>query len=184
MSTYSPVGTIGKTGDGRPVHRVTWRDLTIEDIHRTPFLFYQDHRNRYNNVAKLALEGLWENSKLSLSFFSKENIKKLQELLRREIYYRTDKKFLIDDQSEDDLIIAMRAVYLQYATNLPYQIAEQTEKLNYMTIDYVAPDMVTGIRQFYGYIRDISTAPRPIDRPLNVSKKGTRTLPSVSTVIF
>lgn len=183
--SYAPLSQIGKTGDSRTVHKLTWRDMTIEDVHRTPFLLYQDqNKNNYNHIGKVALEGLQKDSKLSLTFFGHKNMKKLQELLRREIYYRSDKKFIIEDQSEDDLLVAMRAVYLQYAVNLPYQIDDQVNKLNYMTVDYVAPDCLSAIKQFYAYIRDISSPIQPIDRPINVSKKGTRTLPSVSTVLF
>jgi hypothetical protein len=44
------------------------------------------------------------------------------------------------------------------------------------------PDIMTNVKQAYGYLQDISQPLKPIVRPLNVSNAGRKTLPSMTTV--
>jgi len=75
----------------------------------------------------------------------------------------------------------MRAVYLEYARNLPTQVIRQTKRLNMKVVDEIVPGMLTEIRQHYGYLKEINKPITPIPRPLNVNNKGRRTLPSITT---
>jgi len=123
------------------------------------------------------------NTPLSVMYFSNENIKRLQSQLKRAIYNMSDSKFKLDEnQNEEDLLLAMRAVFLDNAKNLPTEIVRQVKELNAITIDYIAPDMLTNIKQQYNYLRDISQPLQMMDRPLNVNRAGRRTLPSYTSV--
>lgn len=117
-------------------------------------------------------------------FFSPENIKRVQKMLKREIYVRTQGKFKISDQNEADLLVAMRAVYMEYSRFLPFRIISQVKTLNRKLIEYIAPDIVTNVKQHYDYIKEINSPIKPIDRPLNVNNAGRKSLPSISTLYF
>ena len=42
--------------------------------------------------------------------------------------------------------------------------------------------MITEIKQFYGYLKEINEPLKPIDRPINVNNAGRKTLPSLTSV--
>ena len=70
----------------------------------------------------------------------------------------------------------MRSFYLQYSKNLDTNIREQIMELNNMVINYCVPKILSEIQQYIGYKQDISKLPDPIDRSVNLSVKGTKTL--------
>jgi energy-converting hydrogenase A subunit M len=72
------------------------------------------------------------------------------------------------DQDENDLILAMRANFFEHARHLPDNIVRQTKELNDKTIEYIMPDVMTRIKQQYGYMKDINKPLDPIARPVNV----------------
>jgi len=168
-------------GNGVPL--ITKNNMTIQDIYRTPFLFLQEHKKNYVNMTGPALKGIQQNSELSKLFFSDENFKRVQKLLKKEVARRTSGEFRLDtDQDQKDLFIVMRAVYLEHARTLPGQIVRQVKRLNEKVMDEVVPSMITEIKQYYGYLKDINKPIDPIDRPMNVSNAGRLSLPSISTV--
>ena len=167
---------------GIGVPKIDDNNMTVQDIFRTPFLFLQEHRKNYSNVANTALKGIQTESELSKIFFSDENFKRVQKLLRKEIYRRTNGQYKLEiDQEQKDLFIAMRAIYLEHARFLPGQIVRQVKRLNKKVVDEVVPGMITGIKQYWGYLKEINKPISPIDRPMNVNNAGRRQLPSVTT---
>lgn len=118
-------------------------------------------------------------------FFSPKNIKRIQKKIKREINRRTGGKFRMEvDQDEHKLIVKMRETFEYYSSNIPRGIVRQTKCLNKHLVDGLVPDMITNIRQYYGYIKDISNPINPIDRPINVNNAGRQTLPSVTTLWY
>jgi hypothetical protein len=154
------------------------------------FSKYQDDMNYKGEEyycggnSSLAIGGLqMENSPVSELYFSRENMKRIQKQIKREVYNESEGKFnLKRDQDETDLLVAMRAVFLDNAKNLPTNIVRQVKELNKLTLDYIIPDMMTNIKQQVGYLRDISRPPDPIARPINVNRAGRKTLPSSTTI--
>lgn len=123
------------------------------------------------------------NDNVTLLFFSKENIDRIQKLLRKEILKRSYGKFkLTGDQREEDVLVAMRAVYLGNAKFLNYQPVRQVKLLNKLVVDFVAPGMLTNIKQAYSYIDEINKPIQPMTRPLNVNNAGRKLLPSLTSV--
>jgi hypothetical protein len=167
-------------GQGVPVVNTT--NMTIQDIYRTPFVFLQEHKKNYKNMAPVALKGLQANSELSKMYFSDKNMKRLQRLIKKEVLNRTHGKYRLDvDQEQKDLLIAMRAVYLEHCRYLPGQVVRQIKRLNLKVVDTIVPSMITEIKQYYGYLDDINNPIKPIMRPINVNNAGRKTLPSVTT---
>lgn len=119
-------------------------------------------------------------------FFSDKNTNKIQALIKKEIKNRTKGKYVLeDDQDENDLMIAMRAVMFDSdrgARYLPDNIEKQVALLNYNVVQYIVPDMIVAIQQYYGYIKEINEPLKPLLRPLNVNSAGRKTLPSVTTI--
>ena len=98
---------------GNGIPQITENNMTIQDIYRTPFLFLQDHRKNYNNMAPTALKGIHSESELSKLYFSDENFKRTQRLIKKEIFSRTNGEFRLDvDQEQRDIFLVMRAVYM------------------------------------------------------------------------
>lgn len=178
----------GKEGEayydrGSGIPKLNKDNMSIQDVLKTPFLILQDHRKNYNNMAEDALKGIQCDSELSKIFFSDENFRRIQKKIKREIYLRTGGQFKLDvDQEPRDVYIVMRSVYLEYARFLPGEIVRQVKRLNLKVIDEVVPGMITELKQYYGYLKEINKPLTPIPRPMNVNNAGRRTLPSVTTV--
>ena len=123
---------------------------------------------------------------VTLMFFSKDNIDRIQKMIRREINEKTKGKYVLKvDQDENDLLVVMRAILLDMNGSdfLPDKVIRQVKRLNKKTVEYIIPDMIESIKSHYGYLREINQ-PRemPIMQPMNVNNKGRKTLPSITTI--
>jgi hypothetical protein len=152
----------------------------IDRMQKGSFLFLHDHPKNYFNKGQALIESREENiHALRHVFYSNENIDIIQKMLIMIVYKRTNKEIVIARQKRERLITVMDWVFLNHSRNLPYNIKQQVDELNKITINEILPDLLSNIDQYLGYIRDINDPIRPIDRPINVSSKGSRTLPSV-----
>jgi hypothetical protein len=165
--------------------------LNTKDVYRgnnATINFGMESREEYTpfnttNLANIVLRGTMEDNEVSRLFFSEENIKRIQKKLKVEVFERSGGKFkLVEDQDESDLIVVMRYIYLDYGKNLPNEIVRQVKILNDKTINYMLPDILTNIKQYYGYIRDISNPITPLIRPMSTNANGRRALPSYTTL--
>jgi len=167
---------------GNGIPKINANNMTIQDIYRTPFLFLQDHKTNYNAMSNISLKGIQSQSELSKLFFSDENFKRLQKMIRKEVFKRTNGQFRLDiDQEQTELFIVMRAIYMEHARFLPNKIVSQVKRLNQKVITESLPGILTSIKQDYGYLKEINKPLSPIPRPLNVNNNGRKTLPSIST---
>lgn len=149
----------------------------------------QEHTtNNTESLQRTALKGYFrcdkqdEKNSLATTFFSEENMKRIQNKIKQEIYTRTKGNFKIEEeQDENTLLLAMRNIFLEENRFLPNRIVHQVKELNQKVINSIVPDMITEIKQYYGYLKDVNEPIKPIMRPINVSNAGRRTLPSVTT---
>ena len=92
------------------------------------------------------LRGNWEVTPVSTAFFSVENVKRIQQLVRKGVFDRSQPKgYVIDDQSTDELKIIMRAIYYQYARNMPKDIVAQVEDLNRKVVNWSVPHILSAV---------------------------------------
>jgi len=140
-----------------------------------------DNGNVMKNFQVEALYGIQETTKLNQLYFSRANMNEIQAGIKYNVYIKTDKKHIIDKQSEVELEIIMRSIYLQHSPNLPNNIKEQIRYLNQLVIDWCVESIIPEIYQYFGYLKEVEFMPIPIDLPLNLSSKGSRTLRSVTT---
>jgi len=168
--------------NGQGIPPMTKNNSTIHDILRTPFLFTHDHSKNFRKQNKVALKGIQTNSELSKIYFSDKNIKRIQRAIKKAVFKKTNGKYKLDiDQEERDLLIVMRAIYLEFGRFLPNENVRQVKRLNNKVIDNIIPGMITEIKQYYGYLDDINQPIKPMLRPMNVNNAGRKTLPSSTT---
>ena len=168
---------------GQGIPQLNANNMTQQDVFRTPFLFTQEHRKDYGAMSQTAEKAISSKSELSKMFFSDRNVKRIQQKIKNAIYERTAKEFKMNvDQDENDLLIAMTAVFKENARHLPHQIVRQVKRLNQKVVDDIVPDMITMIRQEKQYLKEINEPIKPIMRPMNVNNAGSNTLPSITSV--
>jgi hypothetical protein len=139
-------------------------------------LNYKTYISQNNeNVNNITSRNYSENCVSNL-FFSQFNIDILQEGLRNMILNKTDGKFNINKQSETELKIIMRSIYLQFSKNSSNDITTQVKELNKLVLEWAVPEIISNIKQHENYKQDISTLPIPIERAQLTSQKGTRVL--------
>ena len=125
---------------------------------------------------KDAVKGNMEQSPLNRMFFSKENIRILQNGIKAGVYKRSHDRFVVSDQDEDTLKIIMRSIYFQYGRNLPDTIVEQVSKLNNRVLEYAIHTVYNEAVAYMKYKHDVSTLAVPHARPVNTAVHGTKTL--------
>lgn len=132
-----------------------------------------------STYSKSALLGIIENTPFSDLFFSKENIENLQNLLRYTVYIKSNKKHVISKQNETELVIVMRAIFLQNSNNPtnPKDFENSINILNNLVVKEILPNLISNIEQYYGYLAVISSDNRRIVRlPTNTSTAGNKTI--------
>ena len=111
-------------------------------IQWAPFLFLNDHVNKYDQIAKKVMTS--DNSeiyqKLRDVFHSDENIEIIQKQLIIYVYKATKGTFLIEKQNKASLLTVMEYVYLYYGRNLPNNLQELDCSNNQLTSLPVLPN--------------------------------------------
>lgn len=131
-------------------------------------------------------------------FFSAENVDALQEAIRYRVFVGSSGRFTIGRQSDRELAIVMRSIYLQDTSGRSAQPAqaqrrvayherrgraaalEEVRALNRQVLDFCVPRVLEEVRMNAQYLRDVSTLPQPLDRGEFSSSKGTRVLETTS----
>jgi hypothetical protein len=111
-------------------------------------------------------EGLWNETKLSIAFFSQANIQMIQNGLRAAIYKKSNGQYFIGEQDCDSLKIIMRSIFLQYSANQPHHIQAQVANLNKMVLDYCTEQVYSEAQGYMKYLNDVSTLAIPIAHPV------------------
>lgn len=124
---------------------------------------------------KEAVSGLRTNA-VSELFFSETNIDALQQGIRYRVYVETNGKFVIGRQSDQELKIVMRSIYLQHVKNSSEDCVEQVRKLNVKVLEWAVPEVLSNVKQFDVYRTDASTMPMPIDHAPLMTTKGSKVL--------
>ena len=113
-----------------------------------------------------AMTGNWNNTILSDTFFSAQNIKIIQNAIRVGVYKRSNGNYIIGEQNYDELKIIMRSIFLQHSKNLAINIREQIENLNKLVLDYSINQVYGEAEGYMKYKRDASTLVVPIAMPI------------------
>lgn len=147
--------------------------IDLTNFNGAPFDLYENN-NVHNRKSKNMTGSLSQNT-LSENYFSQSNIDFLQESIIEAIFRLTN-GIKISRQSEDELLIVMRSIYLQYSKNLDTDINTQINELNKKVLKYCVKNVNDNIKLYKGYINDITKERDVLDRPQNVDIKGDKTL--------
>jgi len=111
-------------------------------------------------------EGLWDDTALSIAFFSLQNIQILQNGVRAGVYKKSNEQYLVGPQDCDSLQIVMRSVFLQNSANRPDNISQQISELNQIVLNYCVQQVYSEAQGYVKYMSDVSTLVVPIAHPV------------------
>lgn len=149
-------------------------DTVKDDNFQAYNLFSEDRKVK--NYQQEAIRSIHADNELANVFFSRENIDALQQGIRYMVHKTSCGKYTIGNQSETELAIIMRSVYLQYGEHRPYGLLDQVRDLNSIVINYCVPKIIEEIRIYTHYKQDISKLPVPMERGEFISAKGSKVL--------
>ena len=149
------------------------RNIDINDCHNISNLYSEvcDNLNDYKNES---IRHNLEKNQVNQYFFSKQNIKYIQDHIRYDVYKKTKQK--INQQSNRELVIIMKSMYLQYSTNNDNNLKNEIDYLNSIVIDYSVPKIITNMTQYIGYTKDLNKMYTPIDKPVSDNIIGLKSL--------
>jgi hypothetical protein len=146
-------------------------------------------------------KNLYGETPLTNLFFSEQNIKNLQNVIRLIVHKETG--YVVDEQSNNELMIIMRSIFLEYSRHpklltkdmsneeqrmLLQKYKSEVQRLNDIVINAVIPKIVSNLQQYLDYLRDASQHPYERDNanvlPKNESIAGQRQYRSVTQVLL
>lgn len=129
------------------------------------------------NTDVIAIEGISERTIMSDIFLSEKNINLIQ--LKIINIINNKYKYKISKQSKNELIIIMRSIYLNNATNNysnKQDIKNELNKLNNLVISYCIKNIVNNIKSHELYLKKINNDLTPINLPTSTNIKGDKQL--------
>ena len=151
-----------------------------DQLFTTPIKNIKQNKNRGNNI-ELTTATEYENP-IKEMLYSQKNINFLQQKCIETIYYKTNKKYLISPQDENQILQIITNVY----NNIPVQYYYVTEDnilfkqeisyLNSFILKEITEYVYNSLLNYISYSEFIANGVQPIERPVNVSIKGTKTL--------
>ena len=146
--------------------------VNFTDKPGSSYQLYENEENQYD--FRNSLKSINSDNVLNQTFFSQKNIDMIQNAIINEISKKTG--YTIARQSELQLQIIMRSIYLQYAKNDPCNIKQQIIDLDRKVINYSVDRVTVEISQYLEYKDTVNKMPNPISHPQNLSNAGTKTL--------
>ena len=101
-----------------------------------------------------AMTGNWNDTPMSLAFFSDKNMQIIQNGIRAGVYNQSG------------------GIYLESAMNQPTNITEQIESLNTLVCNWCIPRLISEARAYLNYKRDVSNMYTLIPPPTLSTMKG------------
>lgn len=166
------------------------RAIPIDNSKQTDFQLYHQG-SQQENYAHEMLRGRLQPTPVAIEFFSRRNLRRIQDNLRYLVKKRTG--YSIDDQDENVIKVTQQTMFYQYGLHprLPRDprraqkvIMDAVKRLNLYVLQDILPQTISGVEQYLGYLRDASQNPMPHERPKNMSIEGTRSLRAPSDIIF
>jgi hypothetical protein len=150
-------------------------NLVDRQIYPEYQMFHQK-KEGLNEFKNEAVKSILQKNPLSDVFFSKQNIDYLQNKIIQTVYELTNGQHRIGRQSDIELEIVMRSIYLQFSLNQSSNLREQIRQLDEKVIDEVCPGIITAVKQYLQYKQDITNMPQPIELPKTETIKGEKSL--------
>jgi len=123
----------------------------------------------YTSSYNDAMTGNWTDTPLSKAFFSIENQQILQNGIRAGVYEQSKGKYMISQQSNTDLKMIMRAIFLTHSENRLSHFVDQIRELNNYVLEYCIPRIYGEAQGYLKYLQDASTLVVPMSAPVHTS---------------
>lgn len=135
---------------------------------------FQEEDTSKDSYRNEAMRHMFEPNPVNDLFFSDVNISTLQDAIRYLVYKRSG--HVVGKQSDTELKVIMRSVYLQYSKNMRFKVVEQVRDLNKIVLDYCVPNIVANVKQHIGYYNNSTKLPIPMEHSKSSSSAGLKTL--------
>ena len=132
-----------------------------------------EEKSMFGDYGKNSVKDIFEESPVSNIFFSQGNIENIQKLIRYRVNKETGK--VIDRQSNNNLVIIMRSIFLQYgdaSLTTKEALIKEIRNLNDRVANFSVDRIVSQLGQHDTYLKDISSMPRPLDHPKYDNKRN------------
>lgn len=176
------------------------KTLAVDDLKKLQspgkYNFTVDDKSLRGSNTNSMFKNLYGETLLTFLFFSDKNVDNIQKLIRMTVYRHT--KQVIDNQSNTELLVVMRSVFLAYSQHpklidesmsekerkvLLAQYTDEVDRLNQLVIDTCVPLIVSQLQQYMVYLHDASSPLRVMEKPLSTSVKGTKNYRSQTQVL-
>lgn len=139
-----------------------------------PFVLFQSDKQDFNSVSKDLLKNSFCVKNVRKVFFHPKNILILQKRLIKEVYLRSNHKYLIQKQKEGDLILVMDSIFSDYEAkiNACSEVKNLIEELDLIVIDTIVPGVIFEIESYLRYLDARFGQRELLDRGVNSSSKG------------
>ena len=130
-------------------------------------------KSMFGDYGKNSIKHIFEDSPITDIFFSEGNIENIQKLIRFRVHKETGK--IIDRQSNNNLIIIMRSILLQYgdaSITTVDALKKEIQSLNDRVSNYSVDNIISQLGQHDTYLNDISSMPRPLEHPKYENKQS------------
>ena len=148
----------------------------VDNRNRGEYPLFQECTSSVSTFQREAVKTVLEVNDVSTVFFSKDNIDYLQSAIIQRVYQQSNGRFRIGRQSDTELQIMMRSIYLQFGKNLPTDIRSQIRELDEKVLEEAVPVVYSALEQHMRYKDDINNMYVPNDRPSQSGIKGSRSL--------
>jgi hypothetical protein len=176
--------------------RLTSKDLNKLESPGT-YDFTIDDKTVSGSNTRFLFKNLYGETPLTFLFFSSKNIENLQNMLKYVVHRETG--YIIDNQSNNELMIIMRSIFLEYSlhpkliddnmsenekNDLLQKYKNEVARLNTIVINAIVPKVVSQIQQYLDYLRDANEQPYQMDQPKNENVKGEKQYRSITQVLI
>ena len=135
-----------------------------------------EEKSMFGDYGKNSVKDIFEESVMSEIFFSEGNVENIQMLIRFRVNKETGKT--IDRQSNNNLVIIMRSIFLQYgdaSITTVEALKKEIRSLNDRVAKYSVDNIISQLGQHDTYLNDISSMPRPLEHPKYENKPDSYT---------
>jgi hypothetical protein len=167
----------------------------MDAVSFAPFLMWNEHDSKYfenigiNNRKAIDDNNIYDTSKscnnnnysdlMTEAFFSAENMDIIQNMLIKNVFYKSEETLRINKIKQETLIQVMNSIWTNHCRFLPYNLKEQIAELNRKVSDYLVPLLINESKFYFNYLRDSDRTSLPqLDRPIMIVKERKQQLPS------
>jgi hypothetical protein len=149
------------------------KNLDKESLVNNPFVLFNSHPDDFHKIIKESKI----DSRLEKLFFHPKNIRNIQKQIILQVFYKTNKRFLIRKQNESDLRFIMQNILETYGRDHIDNITDRIRELNNKVVETVVPGIIENIDFQENHIKTIDKPIILMDRPKNVSNAGRKMFP-------